>query len=324
MHGTHSVMNTFLSEDPELRWLLGGLLGLLLTASVVGAVLTRMLRGEKSRSVVENLNARIRAWWVMAAFFSGSVLVGRAGSVLLFTAMSFLALREFITLTPTHRADHRTLFWVFFIITPAHYWLVWSEWYGLFSIFIPVYACLWLPIRNALAAETQDFLARTAKAQWALMVCVYFLSHAPALLTLPLAGGKGEGAKLLFFLVVVVQMSDVLQYCWGKTLGRRKIAPRLSPSKTWEGFVGGVATASALGAGLWWLTPFTPAVAAAMAFAICVMGFFGGLVMSAIKRDRGVKDFGAMIEGHGGMLDRIDSLCFSAPLFFHLVRYLYV
>lgn len=313
----------FIPDDPELRWLLGGLLSLLLAASAAGMVLARVFRGEKQRSVVENLNARIRAWWVMAVFFAGAVLIGRAGSVMLFTAMSFLALREFITLTPTHRADHRTLFWVFFIITPAHYWLIWSGWYGLFSIFIPVYACLWLPIRNALAGETTDFLARTAKAQWALMVCVYFLSHAPALLTLPLPGGRGEGAKLLFFLVVVVQMSDVLQYCWGKTLGRRKIAPLLSPSKTWEGFVGGVATASALGAALWWLTPFTPVVAASMALVICVMGFFGGLVMSAIKRDRGVKDFGAIIEGHGGMLDRIDSLCFAAPLFFHLVRYYY-
>jgi phosphatidate cytidylyltransferase len=317
-------MDAFIPQDPELRWLLGGLLGLLLVASVIGAVLARTLRGEKARAVVENLNARIRAWWVMAGFFSGAVLAGRGGAVVLFAAMSFLALREFITLTPTHRADHRTLFWVFFIITPAHYWLVWSEWYGLFSIFIPVYACLWVPIRNALAGETKDYLARTAKAQWALMVCVYFVSHAPALLMLPLPGGPQEGAKLLFFLVVVVQMSDVLQYCWGKTLGRRLIVPKLSPSKTWEGFVGGVASASALGAGLWWLTPFTPGVAALFALAICLMGFCGGLVMSAIKRDRGVKDFGAMIEGHGGMLDRIDSLCFAAPLFFHLVRFFYL
>ncbi|MBC8011336.1 MAG: phosphatidate cytidylyltransferase [Burkholderiales bacterium] len=316
-------MNWLIPEDAELRWLLGGLLGLLLVASGVGAALARRARGEKARAVVENLNARIRAWWVMVGFFSVAVLAGRGGAVVLFAGMSFMALREFITLTPTHRADHRALFWVFFVITPAHYWLVWREWYGLFSIFIPVYACLWLPMRNALAGETKDFLARTAKAQWALMVCVYFLSHAPALLTLPLPGGPREGAKLLFFLVVVVQMSDVLQYCWGKTLGRRPIVPKLSPSKTLEGFVGGVASASALGAGLWWLTPFTPGVAALMALAICVMGFFGGLVMSAIKRDRGVKDFGAMIEGHGGMLDRIDSLCFAAPLFFHLTRYWY-
>ena len=317
-------MDSIIPADPELRRLLGGLLVLLTFASLVGAVLARVTKGEAARGVVENLNARVRAWWLMAAFFCGAVLAGRGEAVLLFAAMSFLALREFLTLTPTHRADHRTLFWVFFIITPAHYWALWRGWAGLFGILIPVYACLWLPIRNALAGETKDFLARTAKAQWALMVCVYFLSHAPALLTLPLPGGPPEGAKLLFFLVVVVQMSDVLQYVWGKTCGRRRIAPRLSPGKTWEGFAGGVATASALGAGLWWLTPFTPVAAGLLALAICVMGFFGGLVMSAIKRDRGVKDFGAMIEGHGGMLDRIDSLCFAAPLFFHLVRFFYL
>ncbi len=312
---------TLISHDPEIRRLLGGLLGLLTVASAIGAVLSITTKGDGGRAIVANLNARTRAWWVMAAFFTLAVLAGPNGAVVLFGLMSFLALREFITLTPTHRADHRALFWAFFIITPVHYWLVASRWYGLFSIFIPVYACLWMPIRNALAGETKDFLARTAKVQWGLLVCVFFVSHAPALLMLDIPGYDGENAKLLFFLVIVVQMSDVLQYVWGKLCGRHKIAPRVSPGKTVEGLVGGVTSATGLGASLWWLTPFNPWQAAGMAFAICAMGFFGGLVMSAIKRDRGVKDFGAMIEGHGGMLDRIDSLCFAAPLFFHLVRF---
>ena len=90
-----------------------------------------------------------------------------------------------------------------------------------------------------------------------------------------------------------------------------------------EGFIGGIASATALGAALYWITPFSPLAAAGMALAITLMGFSGGLVMSAIKRDRGVKDWGHMIEGHGGMLDRLDSVCFSAPIFFHLVRYFY-
>jgi phosphatidate cytidylyltransferase len=273
--------------------------------------------------VVRNLNARIRAWWFMAAFFGAAVVAGHGASVLLFAAMSFLALREFVTLVPTRRGDHRALFWSFFVILPVHYYFVWTEWYGLFSILIPVYACLWIPIRAAMAGETEDFLARTARVQWGLLVCIYFVSYAPALLTLQIPGYEGENAKLLLFLVCVVQMSDVLQYVWGKLLGRTPIAPRVSPSKTVEGFAGGIASAVALGAGLWWITPFTPWQAAGMALAICLMGFSGGLVMSAIKRDRGVKDFGVLIEGHGGMLDRIDSLCFSAPLFFHLTRYFF-
>jgi phosphatidate cytidylyltransferase len=153
------------------------------------------------------------------------------------------------------------------------------------------------------------------------MVCVYFVSHVPALLMLDIPGFKGANGRLLLFFVLVVQLSDVLQYVWGKLLGRHKIAPVLSPSKTWEGFIGGVLSASAVGAALWWATPFRPWQAAALSLVITLMGFLGGLVMSAIKRDRGVKDYGSLIEGHGGVMDRIDSICFAAPAFFHLVRY---
>jgi phosphatidate cytidylyltransferase len=234
---------------------------------------------------------------------------------------SFLALREFITLTPTRRGDHRALFWIFFVFTPLQYLLLWWDWYGLFVILIPVYAFLFIPVRAAISGDCERFLERAAKIQWALMICVYCLSHAPALLRLKIPQYAGENAKLLFFFVLVVQISDVLQYVWGKTLGKRKIAPNVSPNKTWAGFVGGVGSATAIGAAMWWITPFTDAEAAGMSFVICLMGFAGGLVMSAIKRDRGIKDFGSMIEGHDGVLDRIDSICFAAPVFFHLTRY---
>jgi phosphatidate cytidylyltransferase len=153
------------------------------------------------------------------------------------------------------------------------------------------------------------------------MVCVYCVSHAPALLVLDIPGYREQNAKLLFFLVLVVQISDVLQYVWGKTLGRHKIAPHVSPNKTVEGFVGGILSATAVGTALWWATPFKPLQAAGMSLVITLMGFAGGLVMSAIKRDRGVKDYGTLIEGHGGVMDRIDSICFAAPIFFHLTRH---
>src|SRR5437868_2814133 len=153
------------------------------------------------------------------------------------------------------------------------------------------------------------------------MICVYFVSHGPALLMLRVPGYEKQNAKLLFFLVLVVQLSDVLQYVWGKSIGRRPIAPSISPNKTWAGYVGGVVCATAIGAGLWWVTPFSPCEAAIMAFVLTNMGFAGGLIMSAIKRDRGVKDYGALIGGHGGVLDRIDSLCFAAPVFFHVARF---
>lgn len=308
--------------DQKTLWLLGGIAGLLLIASLVTFILKRRAGGTPG-PVILNLDARVKAWWVMVLVFSLALLTGGTGSVILFALISFLALREFITLTPTRPGDHRTLFWAFFVLVPLHYFIVWLQWYGLFAILIPVYAYVLLPIRSAAAGDCERFLERSAKTQWGLMVCVYFLSHAPALLMLPLPGPEGANARLLLFLVLVVQLSDVLQYVWGKLLGRRKIAPTLSPNKTLEGFIGGAASATAVGAALWWATPFNPWQAAVLALIITLMGFFGGLVMSAIKRDRGVKDFGSMIEGHGGMLDRIDSLCFAAPVFFHLVRYFF-
>jgi phosphatidate cytidylyltransferase len=180
---------------------------------------------------------------------------------------------------------------------------------------------MFVPVRTALAGDTTRFLQRAATTQWALMLCVHFVGYVPALLMLRIQGSTHAGAALMFFLVFVVQLSDVLQYVWGKSLGRRHIAPSLSPNKTWEGFVGGVLSAAAAGTAIWWATPFTPAQAAVMALVIALAGFSGGLVMSAVKRDLGIKDYGTLIPGHGGMLDRIDSLCFAAPLFFHLTRY---
>jgi phosphatidate cytidylyltransferase len=312
-----------LKFDSNTGWLIGGVVALLAIATLVGWILPRRQGSPAYHATIKNLNARTRAWWVMVAIFLGALLTGGIGSVILFGLMSFFALREFITLTPTRPGDHRTLFWLFFVVTPVQYWLVGIGWYGLFSIFIPVYAFLFIPLRCALGGDCEHFLERTAKIQWALMVCVYCISHAPALLTLPIPGYEGQNGKLLFYLVLVAQISDVFQYIWGKTLGRHKIAPQVSPNKTWEGFIGGIATATALGAGLWWATPFSPWQSAGMSLAITLMGFAGGLVMSAIKRDRGVKDYGSMIEGHGGVMDRIDSICFSAPIFFHLTRYFF-
>jgi phosphatidate cytidylyltransferase len=186
-----------------------------------------------------------------------------------------------------------------------------------------VYAFVTMPILAALFGDVNRFLQRTAETQWGLMICVYCLSHIPALWNLRIPGYQGREPLLPLFLILVAQSSDVLQYVWGKIAGRRPIAPLLSPSKTVEGFAGGVLCATALGASLWWITPFTPLYAAAMALLITLLGFAGGLVMSAIKRDRGIKDWGQLIEGHGGMLDRLDSVCFSAPVFFHLTRYFY-
>jgi len=299
-----------------------GVVGALLLATVVALILRGRAR-DKANPLISNLIARIKAWWIMVALLGGALLAGQHAVIVLFALVSFAALREFITLTPTHRADHAALFTSFFIVLPWQYGLIWVDWYGFFTILIPVYAFLVLPSIAVVFADPERFLTRTAETQWGLMISVYCISHVPALLTLDVPGYRGRSALLMVFLLLVVQSSDVLQYIWGKLLGRHAIAPAVSPSKTWEGLIGGAICATALGASLWRLTPFRPWQAAGMALVVTTMGFLGGLVMSAIKRDRGVKDWGQLIEGHGGMLDRLDSVAFSAPIFFHLTRYFY-
>ena len=307
----------------EAEELFAGLGAVLLLATLIGQTLKWRSGGEASPAV-ENLNQRVFAWWVMVALIGVAFLFGKGGVILLFAFASFAALREFLSLTYTRRSDHWALLAAFFVGIPVQYYLVWIEWYGLYSIFLPVYGFLMLPVFSALRGDTTRFLARIAAIQWGLMICVFCVSHIPALLTLDIPGFAGRKLLLVAFLVIVVQGSDVLQYVFGKLFGRHKVAPSLSPSKTWEGLLGGVASATALGAGLWWITPFSPIEAAGFALVACAMGFLGGLVFSAIKRDRGVKDWGRMIEGHGGMLDRLDSVIFAAPIFFHLTRFWFV
>jgi phosphatidate cytidylyltransferase len=311
------------SPRDKFYWLMGGLVALLAIASLIGALLAARVRTEHGRAVVENLNSRIRAWWFMLAIFAVAFLAGTDTTLALFGLMSFFALREFVTLTPTKPADHVALFLSFFVLIPAQYLLIASGWYGMFAVFIPVYAFLILPAVAALAQDTDRFLERTAKIQWGVMITVYCVSHAPALLLLKIPGYAGQNALLVFYLLLVAQLSDVLQYVFGKLLGRTRIAPIVSPSKTVEGFVGGGLAATVIGGAMYWITPFTPRQALAMSAIIVIMGFLGGLALSAVKRSIGAKDWGTMIEGHGGMLDRLDSLSFAAPIFFHLTRYFF-
>ena len=301
--------------------LFGGIFATLGFASVVGVILKFRLLADAPSGAIDNLNARIKAWWIMIGLLAIALWFEKPGIVSLFAFVSFQSLREYISITYTRRSDHRALLWCFFCFLPLQYYLIVIDWYGLYSILIPVYAFLLLPISASLGGDTSRFLERTAKIQWGLMVCVYCLSHVPALLTLDIAGYSGLNGLLIVFLILVAQSSDVLQYVWGKLLGKRKILPSISPSKTVEGLVGGVLSSTVVGAAMWWITPFTPYQAALIALIISLLGFFGGFVLSAIKRDRGIKDWGSMIEGHGGMLDRVDSISFSAPVFFHIVRY---
>ncbi len=302
----------------SLWWLFLAILAILITASSIGSILA--LKYGSQNPTISNLNARINAWWVMTLVLVLAFVTGHIGSTFLFFLVSFAALRECLSLVYSRRGDYAVLVACFYVVLPVQYNFVLTDWYGMFAIFIPVYAFLLLPILAGLSGDPTRFLDRTAKIQWSLMVSVFCISHVPFLLNLKIPNFD-QNILLVIFLIAVVQASDVLQYIWGKLLGKRKIAPVLSPSKTVEGFVGGVLSATALATALWWITPFTPFQAGLIGLVICLMGFAGGLVMSAIKRDFGVKDWGHMIKGHGGMMDRVDSICFAAPIFFHIVRY---
>ncbi|OTG80386.1 phosphatidate cytidylyltransferase [Acinetobacter sp. ANC 4648] len=300
--------------------LFGIFAAILIFASSVGFILKKKSEN-KSSSVIDNLNARINAWWVMLIVIGTAILLGKIAFIVLFGLISLFALREFISLLPTRRGDYFPLLIAFYFVIPYQYYLIYTDWYGLYSIFIPLYVFLLIPIASLKQEDTTHFLERSAKIQWGLMVCVFCISHVPALLNLKLPGFDGEKIWLAIWLIMVVQASDVLQYVCGKLFGKHKVAPVLSPSKTVEGLLGGIVLATALGVTMSWLTPFNYWQATLIGFIVCIFGFFGGLVMSAIKRDRGVKDWGQLIHGHGGMLDRIDSICFSAPIFFHILRY---
>jgi phosphatidate cytidylyltransferase len=241
--------------------------------------------------------------------------------------MSFLALKEYFSMIPTRRADRRVLFWAYLAVPVQYYWAA-TEWYGMFIIFIPVYMFLLIAMRLVLTQQTEGFLKSAGTIHWGLMVTVFSLSHLGFLLVLPLREGVGSavisGASLLLYLAFLTQLNDVAQYVWGKMFGKRPILPLVSPKKTWEGFLGGVLTSmvmSAIVAPL--LTPFSLPVALAVGALVSLFGFIGDVTISAIKRDLGVKDTGSTIPGHGGIMDRVDSLTFTAPLFFHFVRYFY-
>jgi len=346
-------------RDPRTRWLLCVVLVVLIAAFVIGRVLRRQPETFINPALVRTFNKRVVSYWMMCAILIAGVLINETAAVILFGLVSFWALREFITMTPTRRSDHRALFCTFFILTPLQFLLVglsysrWNwfdlsswEWrivkipdlYPIYSIMIPVYASLFIPARVAFAGDHKRFLERIAKIQAGLMICVYSLSYAPAILYLHLkpnwAGttwtgywgydnNSGSMAGLLFFFVLVAQLSDVLSYAWGKLLGRNVIAPAINGSRTWEGLIGGTLSTMLIGALLSWVTPFWPWESACMAGAIALMGFAGSLTMSAIKRDRGVRDYGTLVTGHAGVLDRIDSICFAAPIFYHLTRLIY-
>jgi phosphatidate cytidylyltransferase len=304
----------------EFAELLTGLVFALLAATLGAAALRRWVVPEGQSIIVETLFVRINTWWAMLVLLTFAAFFQRPGVVVLFALISFAALREFLTLTAKRRADHWVLMFAFFAAVPLQFLLVGLGEVWLFTTFIPVYSFLFLPILAVVRGDTEGFLTRVAETQWALMLCVFAGSHVPALLTLQIPGFEGRGILLIAWLTIVVQGADVAHFVLPRLMGRTRIAPKVAHSRSWEGFLGAVATGTVLGTALAWITPFAPWQAALVAPVVTAVGYAGGMVMAAIKRDKGVRDWGHLIPGQGGFIDRLDSVLFSAPVFFHIVR----
>lgn len=333
-----SLMAYFLGSDlldTQTVILIVGVLLVLGALFFFGQFLKRQPESNFDPALIRNFNKRVISWLTICAILVVSLLFNKVVAIILFGFVSFWALREFITMTPTRRGDHRALGWVLFVFTPVQYLLVGLDQFTLFTIVIPVYASLFIPARIAFTSDHVRFLERTAKIQFGLLICVYALSHAPALLNLETLKTwdsstndyipwPGKSAGLLFFFIVIVQISDMLHFVWDRLAGKYVIAASVNATKTWEGLIGSALVTAVFGILIQFFLPVTPFTwygAGFMALLISVMASSGTMTMSAIKRDRGVKDYGTLVQGHAGVLDRIDSLCFSAPIFFHVTRY---
>jgi phosphatidate cytidylyltransferase len=280
--------------------------------------------GESRQTELRYFASLLRSSWFMVIVFWIGWVLGDTVATVLFALIAFFALREFITLSPTRRGDHRSLVLAFFAVLPIQFWLVGTEHFDLFTVFIPVYVFLAIPVVSALADDPERFLERNAKLQWGIMVCVYGMSHVPALLLLDFPRYEGKSAFLVFFLVIVVQTCMIVQHLAARRLKRPPLAPHVSQSFNWASWGIGVAVASFFGGLLSGITPFKPAQALGMAIIACVAGSAGHLVMKALKRDRGIRNWGKQgmaVTGASGLLDRVDALCFAAPIFFHSVRW---
>lgn len=303
-----------------VQWMLAGVLGLLALASLA----VWLLRRARPQRDYTELTQRVRTWWVIVIVFAIAIGLNRTLSIIFFAFVSFLALKEYLSLIPTRRADRRVMFWAYLAI-PVQYYFVHLRYFNMFVIFVPVWVLFILSTRMVLIGETKDFLRAVGSLQWGVMTMVFGISHLAYLLVLPLdANDKGTGAGLLVYLVFLTEFNDVAQYLWGKSFGKHKVSPSVSPNKTVEGLLGGVLTTTALSYLLApALTPLTTKDSLIAGVLIGFGGFLGDITISAVKRDIGVKDSGTMLPGHGGILDRMDSLIGTAPIFFHFVNHFY-
>lgn len=305
-------------ENKDLLIVVSVIFSILIFATLLFFIVGKI----KPQANLTELKSRTKSWWIMALLVLAAVLINTTLSYIAIATLSFMAFRELYSVLSFRESDRRAIFWAYLAI-PIQYYLAYINWYGAFIIFIPIVMFLFLPMRLVLKGDTVGIIKSMSSLQWILMLTVFGLSHMAYLLSLPdIEGFQSGGRGLLLFLVFLTEINDVMQFTWGKLTGKHKIIPKVSPNKTWEGFVGGVISTTIIGYFLGFLTPLHGYQLIFVSFMIAISGFVGDVVMSSVKRDIGIKDMGTSIPGHGGILDRIDSLAYTTPVFFHLIYYL--
>lgn len=306
------------ADNKDLYTMVFVIFGILIFATILFFILGKL----KPQANLTELKSRTKSWWIMASLVLAAVFINTTLSYIAIATLSFIALRELYSVLDFRESDRRAIFWAYLCI-PIQYYLAYIGWYGAFIIFIPIVMFLFLPLRMVLKGDTNGIIKSMSSLHWIVMLTVFGLSHMAYLLSFPEIEGFTSGPRgLLLFLVFLTEINDVMQFTWGKLLGKHKIIPKVSPNKTWEGFIGGVISTTAIGYFLGFLTPLNDYQVLFVSFAIAVSGFAGDIVISSVKRDIGIKDMGTSIPGHGGILDRIDSLAYTTPVFFHLVYYM--
>ena len=298
---------------------MGAVVCLLLIGSIACFVLARI----NPEIDYTELRQRIQSWWWMIGLLFFVFILSAGATIFFIGFLSFLALKEFLSIVPVRLVDRRAIFWLYISIPIQYYW-IYIGWYGMFLIFIPVYVFLFIPVRMIFIGETKGFIKSAGVLHWSVMLTVYAISHIACLIILPVKNEEAGAIGLILYLLFATQFNDVSQYVWGKSIGNRKIIPKISPNKTWGGFIGGVCTVTLVSYVIGpMLTPLSSAQSLLAGTLISVCGFFGDVVISSVKRDLQIKDSGSLIPGHGGVLDRMDSLIYTSPIFFHYVYYLH-
>lgn len=317
-------MSIFLNEssaihNPVVLYALACLFVLLISATII----VNYLHSRGGSGEFDEIVQRLRTWWIIIILLSSAILLSSETSLIFFALISFLGLKEFLTLAPTRRVDRNVLFYIYLSIPVQYLWAA-LEWYGMFIIFVPVYLFLFVPLRMVLSGNTSNFLKAAGILHWGVMTTVFSISHLAFLLMLPATeqNPNGSGPALVLYVIILTQFNDVAQFIWGKAIGSKRVVPSVSPNKTWEGLLGGMLTTTTLAVVLGiWMTPMSLWQSFFAGLGISAFGFVGDVCVSAVKRDLGIKDTSQMLPGHGGVLDRVDSLTYTAPLFFHYIFY---